>query len=111
MKKDGQPSKPAKQSNLFAFIGIAVGIISAGLWVKPFITKSLSFGFANNAGIEVRQETFLDRYEHGCPLHQFKSVRLLSRSPHMILIDGFVTPEEAEVLIRVAYTPADCCLN
>jgi hypothetical protein len=40
---------------------------------------------------------------NGCPAHKFKSVRHLSRAPDIMIIEGFLTPEEADVLVEVAY--------
>ena len=45
-------------------------------------------------------------YRKGCPKHQYDSLQLLSRSPLMMLITGFITEVEAEFLVRVAYRPA-----
>ena len=42
-------------------------------------------------------------YRKGCPKHQFESIQLLSRSPPMMLISGFITEVEAEFLVRIAY--------
>jgi hypothetical protein len=38
-----------------------------------------------------------------CLDHRFTSVKQLSRAPDIILIEGFLSPMEAEALIRVAY--------
>jgi hypothetical protein len=40
-------------------------------------------------------EEFLARYEDACPVHKFTSVRIVSRRPEIILIDGFLTDHEA----------------
>src|SRR5271163_1724423 len=42
-------------------------------------------------------------YANGCPEHHFASVRQLSRSPDIMIIDGFITPEEAQILVKAAY--------
>jgi hypothetical protein len=44
-----------------------------------------------------------ERYANGCPEHHFDSVRQLSRSPDIMIIDGFLTPEEAQILVKAAY--------
>ena len=55
---------------------------------------------------EVTAENLADLYrERGCPNHPFTSVRIVSRSPHIILIHNFVTEAEAEYLSNVAYNP------
>jgi hypothetical protein len=48
-------------------------------------------------------EEFLARYEDGCPVHRFNGVRMLSRKPDIILIDGFLSGREAEALLNLAY--------
>ena len=48
--------------------------------------------------------------ELGCPVHRFKSISLLSRSPMMILIEGFVTPAEAAALVQIAYQASLFCI-
>lgn len=40
---------------------------------------------------------------NGCPAHKFKSVRHLSRAPHIMVIEGFLSPEEADALLELAY--------
>src|SRR5438046_2836477 len=108
--KPSKPSKPSKstsQFNLFGIIGIAIGLIAAGSYVKPFITKPSAVVGPNvvNTSVPMTHESIMARYENGCPPHQFKSVVQVSRTPNIILIDGFVTPEEIEVLLRIAYLP------
>src|SRR5271169_3025213 len=48
-------------------------------------------------------DNLADEYRKGCPKHQFESIQLLSRSPQMMLISGFMTEVEAEFLVRIAY--------
>lgn len=42
------------------------------------------------------------KYEHGCPEHQFDSVKIASRAPDIMIIEGFLTKFEAEYLIKLA---------
>jgi len=51
----------------------------------------------------VTASNLADKYRDSCPDHQFNSIRLLSRSPEIMIIDGFLTEEEAQVLIHMAY--------
>jgi hypothetical protein len=50
-------------------------------------------------------EEFLSRYQDGCPVHKFAGVRIVSRRPEIILIDGFLTDHEAQALVTIAYSP------
>ena len=43
------------------------------------------------------------KYENGCPVHQFTSVKIASRSPDIMVIEGFLTKFEADHLIKLAY--------
>jgi len=81
-----------------------------GEYVNPF-TKILSSEFLNR--IKFSSSTNKFAYgsvstepafrEDGCPVHRFTSVKELSRKPHIVLIEGFLTPAEAEAIVRVAY--------
>ena|SRR5579859_1915769 len=44
-------------------------------------------------------------YRKGCPSTPFTSVKLVSRSPEIILIEGFLSAAEAAFLMQVAYLP------
>lgn len=55
-------------------------------------------------GAEATAENLADLYrQQGCPKHPFTSVRIVSRSPDIILIDEFVTKAEAEYLSNAVY--------
>lgn len=81
-----------------------LGLFQATQYLQPKISSSL-----------LQQQTFevhktenstpslADQYRNGCPKHQFDSVRFISRSPEIILIDGFLTKAEADALVRIAY--------
>jgi hypothetical protein len=45
------------------------------------------------------------KYRNGCPLHQFDSIKVLSRSPDIMVIEGFLSKFEADYLVRLAYLP------
>jgi hypothetical protein len=47
-------------------------------------------------------------YRKGCPKHRFRSIQLVSREPHIMLIEGFLTEAEAEILVDIAYIPIPC---
>lgn len=51
-------------------------------------------------------DTLGARYRRECPTHRFKSVKIVSRKPDIMIIDEFLTPEEANVLIGAAYFPS-----
>ena len=46
------------------------------------------------------------KYVDGCPAHQYDSVKVISRSPDIMIIEGFLTKFEAEYLIKLAYVPS-----
>jgi len=48
------------------------------------------------------RESLPPEYADGCPAHKYKSVRLLSRSPDLLFIEGFLSHFEAEYLLNIA---------
>src|SRR5271170_64964 len=50
-----------------------------------------------------RKGNLADEYRRGCPAHHFESVKIVSRAPDIMLIEGFVTEAEAEFLVKTAY--------
>ena len=42
-------------------------------------------------------------YEHGCPPHQYDSVKIVSRNPDIIVIEGFLSLFERQYLVDIAY--------
>jgi hypothetical protein len=44
-------------------------------------------------------------YENGCPPHQYDSVKIASRNPDIIIIEGFLSPFERQYLVDIAYCP------
>ena len=100
-------SKWTKTLNILGLLGMLLGVA----YINPIAQistahefyKSIARSFVNTDP-EVLQESLGAQYRRGCPAHQFASVKLVSASPIMMLIDGFVTPAEAEVMLRVAYS-------
>jgi len=54
-----------------------------------------------------RKGNLADEYRRACPAHQFESVKIVSRAPDIMLIEGFVTEAEATFLVKAAYIPCD----
>ena len=52
-------------------------------------------------------EEFLARYEDGCPVHKYDRVRIVSRRPEIMLIEGFLSEREAEAILNMAYAPVE----
>ena len=116
MKPQSSPSKSkmAKGNSSSKYISVLglLGFILAILSVSP-ITGVSSSRLANipflshvndflrkNSGAGVIDEAA--KYEHGCPEHQFDSVKIASRSPDIMVIEGFLTKFEAEYLMELA---------
>jgi len=82
-----------------------LGLFQATQYLQPKISSSL----LQQQTFEVHETenstppSLADQYRNGCPKHQFESVRFISRSPEIILIDGFLTKAEADALVRIAY--------
>jgi len=45
-------------------------------------------------------------YEHSCPPHQYDSVKIVSRDPDILIVQGFLSPFERKYLVDLAYQPA-----
>jgi len=52
-----------------------------------------------------RKGNLADEYRRECRVHQFGSVKIASRAPDIMLIEGFVTEAEASFLVKAAYIP------
>ena len=70
-----EPSKPTKPINLYGLLGILISVIAAGIYVNPFDLKSLFGGLFSNvstdSGLDSGLETFVAKYQNGCPVHRF----------------------------------------
>ena len=98
--------------NVIAFCGLLVVLINVnwstlsqipiGRLYKRTIKGRL------DDGIPIfRNGNVADEYRRGCPIHQFGSVKIVSRAPDIMLIEGFVTEAEATFLVKAAYIPCD----
>lgn len=76
-----------------------IGVVIATFYVVPFtIVPSL----VPSAILAPRPKDLAAEYRKGCPQHRFSSVKVLSRDPYALLIEDFVTPAEAEFLVKIA---------
>lgn len=48
------------------------------------------------------RELLPPEYAEGCPVHPLKGVRVLSRNPDMLYIEGFLSEFETEYLLNAA---------
>ena len=107
--------KPAEQSstrwpsyaNPLALLGLLVGVAILNPWgiISPssiLPATPLESSFQHKPQETIAPFNLADKYRDSCPDHQFKSVRLVSRSPEIILIDGFITEDEADALVKMA---------
>ena len=119
MKPPSSPSKPTKPTvasgnswskyvNVLGILGFIfailsvlpiTGVASTSLVNIPFFSRLNDF-LRKNPGIGVIDEAA--KYEHGCPEHQFDSVKIVSRAPDIMVIEGFLTKFEAEHLMKLA---------
>jgi len=82
------------------FLSALIAVVSINpLGVVQFPT-SFSFPSFEKA---TKLETLARKYREGCPRHQFTAVKRISRVPDMILIEGFLTKDEADILVELAY--------
>ena len=97
--------------NVIALCGLLVGLVNVD-WSMVSQTpigrlyKRAIKGSLDAHGIPLfRRGNLADEYRRGCPAHQFESVKIVSRAPDIMLIEGFVTEAEAEFLVKTAYHP------
>jgi len=109
-KPQPQPESARKWGNYLSLFGI-VGLLLAVIYVNPLSgsTPSLSEDLSRFVeffkGVTRRGDSTADliaRYKNGCPNHQFASIKVVSRRPDIMLIEGFVTKEEADFLVKLA---------
>jgi hypothetical protein len=91
--------KPLRATGLLLLVVVAYGAFLAD--VIPFPAQLRFHGQTTSRKLTI--DNLAAEYRKGCPKHQFKSIQLLSRSPQMMLISGFITEVEAEFLVRIAY--------
>jgi hypothetical protein len=108
-KKD--PVMPASKtwSKYVPVLGILTALLAAfsvHQFAIDFDPHSIRQAFSNFTTSKASSPPSLGaQYRNGCPEHRFSSVKQLSRAPDIMLIEDFLTPAEAETLIRIAYDP------
>lgn len=99
--------------NVIALWGLLVGLIN----VNWSTISQTSIGWLYKRTIKgtlddripiFRKGNLADEYRRGCPAHQFESVKIVSRAPDIMLIEGFVTEAEAEFLVKTAHVLLPC---
>ena len=95
-----------KYVNVFGFLGLLTAIIYVNPVANVVPAILAPYQFLHDRVLQAKPNNPFDdlppEYRNGCPAHKFKSVRHLSRAPDVILIEGFLTPFEADYLIKVA---------
>ena len=96
--------------NVIAFCGLLVGLVNVN-WstlsqipIGRLYKRTIKGPFDDGIPI-FRNGNLADEYRRGCPIHQFGSVKIVSRAPDIMLIEGFVTEAEAAFLVKTAYIP------
>src|SRR5277367_1162684 len=92
-----------------------LGFMTAIIYINPLAGDATIIARANDflkrsTGIHFQtslspEEEFLAKYQNGCPAHQYSAVKIASRAPDIIVIENFVSKEEAEYLVKFAYNP------
>ena len=107
MKKEETTEKSSqmeKKNNTAGLFGILVVVLLAVAFINPL--AKLAPLFKNSAPTTPTFKSLGEQYKVlGCPDHRYKSVRLLSRRPYIILIEAFLKQEEGEVLLKLACDP------
>jgi hypothetical protein len=102
--------RTTKSMSLLLVLGL-VAVYIAIVYVKPAAKRSLPIVIDIGSLYKIVQSTtwskspfhqLASQYRNGCPEHRFTSVRYLSRSPTMLIIEGFLTDLEAKFLVNAA---------
>jgi hypothetical protein len=99
-------TKGAIYWGIVGLIGVlaALGYVDL-LPLKVYILTPVSYiqQWLREFSLKLSIQSLANEYRKGCPTHEFTSVRILSRQPSMMLIEGFLTDLEAQFLVRVGY--------
>ena len=80
-----------------------IGVLAATLCIVPFTIDPSFLPIAISAPRNpLPLKDLAAQYRKGCPQHHFSSVKVLSREPYAMVIEEFVTPAEAEFLVKAA---------
>jgi hypothetical protein len=110
--------KPAKKdinngwTKYINILGL-LGFVTAIVYINPLTRDAPIIARANDylkrtTGIHFqssslsKEEEFLARYANGCPPHHYSAVKIASRAPDIMVIENFVTKEEADYLVNFA---------
>ena len=93
-----ETEKWTKHLNIVAIIGVVIAILS----LVPYTNLSSRLQIAQSAPRQLSAKDLAAEYRKGCPPHRFSSVKILSREPYAVIIEDFVTPAEAEFLVKTA---------
>lgn len=92
---------------VLGLIALCIAIVHVNPFAKTYIASisSIRSLYTKTAQVTSGDYPFhqvASQYRKGCPRHQFKSVKYISRNPTMFIIEGFLTKLEAEVLVHAA---------
>ena len=103
-----------KYINLLGLLGFVTAIV----YINPltsdapiiaranqFLKRATGIDFQQSSSSSSSEAAFLAKYANGCPVHQYSAVKIVSRAPDIMVIENFVTPEEADYLVKFAYPP------
>lgn len=95
-----------------------LGFVTAIVYINPltsdapiiaranqFLKRTTGIDFQQSSSSSSSEAAFLAKYANGCPVHQYSAVKIVSRSPDIMVIENFVTSEEADYLVKFAYPP------
>ena len=94
----------SKLINILGLLGFIFAIVSV-VPIAEIASTSRAFLSHLNDFLTKPEIVVIDeaaKYEHGCPEHQFDSVKVVSRAPDIMVIEGFLTKFEAEYLMKLA---------
>jgi len=92
-----------KYVTVVGFLGIVIAAvyINAAAKLSPSIFAPLQ-SLREATGSVPSVASLAPRYRKGCPKHRFKSVKIVYPAANIMIIEEFLTSEEAQFLINAA---------
>ena len=98
-----------KYINILGLLGFVTAIVYINPLTRdaPIIARANDYlkratGIHFQSSSSLSEEEFLAKYANGCPPHQYSAVKIASRAPDIMVIENFVTKEEADYLVQFA---------
>jgi hypothetical protein len=98
--------KVAKYLAVIALLVVAVAILYVDQF--PDVRYKLAWDAGKQKAASLNAVFTYSNSNGECPEHRYEGVKIVSRAPDIMLINGFMSQEEADALIRLAFVLFGC---